>query len=135
MGTIEDWVMEGHRLAQTAACGDLGSENPAAIEPAYQRQADPVIELQTGKGRREAGLPSKRCFEMKALTRCARLDPPFPVGLAPTFRWRILGVLLAHINCRLGGSNGTVRQLNTRAVIDTYFVNGGRQGRSNARKV
>jgi hypothetical protein len=26
-GTIEDWVMEGHRLAQTVAYGDLGSEN------------------------------------------------------------------------------------------------------------
>ena len=29
MGTIEDWVMEGHRLAQTVAYGDLGSGNPA----------------------------------------------------------------------------------------------------------
>jgi hypothetical protein len=38
--------MEGHRLAQTVAYGDLGSENPAVIGPAYQREADPVIELQ-----------------------------------------------------------------------------------------
>jgi len=49
MGTIEDWVMEGHRLAQTVAYGDLGRENPAVIDPAYQRQADPVIELQLEK--------------------------------------------------------------------------------------
>ena len=46
MGTIEDWVIEGHRLAQTVAYGDLGSE---VIDPAYQRQADPVIELQLEK--------------------------------------------------------------------------------------
>jgi hypothetical protein len=45
-GTIEDWVMEGHWLAQTVAYGNLGSENPAVIGPAYQRQVDPVIELQ-----------------------------------------------------------------------------------------
>lgn len=38
--------MEGHRLAQTVAYGDLGSE---VIDPAYQRQADPVIELQLEK--------------------------------------------------------------------------------------
>jgi hypothetical protein len=33
------WVMEGHRLAQTLAYGDLGTENPAVIAAAYQRQA------------------------------------------------------------------------------------------------
>jgi hypothetical protein len=48
-GTIEDWVMEAHGLAQTVACGDLGSENPAVIGPEYQRQADPVIGLQLEK--------------------------------------------------------------------------------------
>jgi len=48
-GTIEDWVMEGHRLAQTVVYGDLGSENPAVIGPAYQGQADQVIELQLEK--------------------------------------------------------------------------------------
>jgi hypothetical protein len=26
-GSIEDWVMEGHRLARTVAYGDPGSEN------------------------------------------------------------------------------------------------------------
>ena len=32
-GTIEDWVMEGHRLTQTVAYGGLGSSNPAVIGP------------------------------------------------------------------------------------------------------
>jgi hypothetical protein len=41
--------MEGHRLAQRAAYGDLGSENPAPITAAYERQAEPVIELQLEK--------------------------------------------------------------------------------------
>jgi hypothetical protein len=45
-GSIEDWVMEGHRLAQTVAYGDLGNENPAPMTPEYERQADAVIELQ-----------------------------------------------------------------------------------------
>jgi hypothetical protein len=48
-GSIEDWVMEGHRLAQTAAYGDLGKESPAPITPAYEQQADAVIELQLEK--------------------------------------------------------------------------------------
>jgi len=41
--------MEGHRLAQTVAHGDLGGENPAVIGPAYQQQADQVIDLQLEK--------------------------------------------------------------------------------------
>jgi len=45
-GAIEDWALEGHRLAQSVAYGDLGNENPAPITPDYERQADPVIELQ-----------------------------------------------------------------------------------------
>ena len=48
-GSIEDWVMEGHRLAQTVAYGDLSNDNPAPITPAYERQADQVIELQLEK--------------------------------------------------------------------------------------
>lgn len=32
-GTIEDRVMEGHRLAQTVEYRDLGSQNPAEITP------------------------------------------------------------------------------------------------------
>ena len=45
-GSIEDWVMDGHGLAQTVAYWDLGTENPAVIGPEYERQADPVIETQ-----------------------------------------------------------------------------------------
>lgn len=48
-GSIEDWVMEGHRLAHTVAYGDLSNENPAPITPAYKQKADPVIELQLEK--------------------------------------------------------------------------------------
>jgi hypothetical protein len=48
-GTIEDWVMEGHRLAQTVAYGDLGSDSPAPITSACEDQADPVIELELEK--------------------------------------------------------------------------------------
>jgi hypothetical protein len=32
-GSIEDWVMEGHRLAQTIAYGDLSNDNPSPITP------------------------------------------------------------------------------------------------------
>ena len=45
-GRIEDWVMEGHQVAQTVAYGNLSNANPAPITPAYERQADRVIELQ-----------------------------------------------------------------------------------------
>jgi hypothetical protein len=48
-GTIEDWVMEGHRLAQKVAYGDLSNENPAPITAAYEQQADAVIEIQLEK--------------------------------------------------------------------------------------
>jgi hypothetical protein len=48
-GTREDWVLEGHQLALKVAYGDLGNENPGPITPAYERQADRVIELQLEK--------------------------------------------------------------------------------------
>ena len=48
-GSIEDWVMEGHTLAQGVAYGDLGTENPAVISPEYERRADLVIEIQLEK--------------------------------------------------------------------------------------
>jgi len=48
-GSIEDWVIDGHRLAQTVAYGDLGSENPAPITPSYEQQATLAIELQLEK--------------------------------------------------------------------------------------
>ncbi len=47
--SIEDWVLEGHRLAQRVAYGDLGNGDPAMITPAYEHQADPVIESQLEK--------------------------------------------------------------------------------------
>ena len=59
-GSIEDWVMEGHRLAQTE-----GSESPAVIAPAYQRQADPVIELQLEKAGVRLGYLLNAALEAK----------------------------------------------------------------------
>ena len=41
--------MEWHRLAQAAAYGNLGGENPALTGPRYQQRADPVNELQLEK--------------------------------------------------------------------------------------
>jgi hypothetical protein len=48
-GSIEEWVMEAHRLAQTVAYRDLGDRNPVSITPEYERQAESVIELQLEK--------------------------------------------------------------------------------------
>ena len=48
-GSIEDWAMEGHRLAQTIAYRNLTNENPDPITPEHERQAEPVIELQLEK--------------------------------------------------------------------------------------
>ena len=36
-------------MAETVACGDLGSENTAPITDAYERRAEPAIELQLQK--------------------------------------------------------------------------------------
>jgi S1/P1 Nuclease len=47
-GSIEDWALEG-RLARAVAYEDLPDTNPAPITPAYERQADPAIELQLEK--------------------------------------------------------------------------------------
>ena len=38
-----------HTLAVAVTYGDLGSQNPARITATYQRQAEPVIELQLEK--------------------------------------------------------------------------------------
>ena len=46
---MKDWVLEGHRLAQTAAYRGLGNANPAVITPGYERQADQVIETQLAR--------------------------------------------------------------------------------------
>jgi hypothetical protein len=48
-GSIEAWVLEGHRLAQTVAYGDLGRDDPAIIAAEYEKQSDPVIETQLEK--------------------------------------------------------------------------------------
>ncbi|HEY6293872.1 MAG TPA: S1/P1 nuclease [Terriglobia bacterium] len=45
-GSVADWALEAHRLAQTAVYRPLGRKNPAVISSAYERQADPVVELQ-----------------------------------------------------------------------------------------
>lgn len=41
--------MEGHRLTQDVAYGDLSKEDPPLITPDYERQADSVIEMQLEK--------------------------------------------------------------------------------------
>jgi S1/P1 Nuclease len=48
-GRIEDWVMEGHALAGSVAYRNLGTENPAPITAAYEKEADPIIEIQLEK--------------------------------------------------------------------------------------
>ena len=48
-GGVADWILEAHRLAQTAAYQGLGNANPAVITPEYERQADQVIETQLAR--------------------------------------------------------------------------------------
>jgi hypothetical protein len=48
-GGMADWILEAHRLAQTAAYQGLGSANPAVITPEYEHQADQVIETQLAR--------------------------------------------------------------------------------------
>jgi hypothetical protein len=48
-GTVEDWVLEAHRLARSSAYQGLGSATPAVISSEYERQADQVIETQLAK--------------------------------------------------------------------------------------
>lgn len=48
-GSIEDWTLQAHRLAQNVAYGDLGKANPALINQTYEKAADSVIELQLEK--------------------------------------------------------------------------------------
>lgn len=51
-GGVEGWVLEGARLAQTVAYGDLDSKKPAPITATNEQQADPAIEPSAGEGRR-----------------------------------------------------------------------------------
>ena len=48
-GSVMDWANEGHQIAQAVAYGRLGNGSPAPITAAYERQAEPVIELQLEK--------------------------------------------------------------------------------------
>ena len=77
-GSIEDWVMEAHRLAQTVAYGDLSNENPAAINAAYERQAVPVIELQLEK----AGVRLAYLLDANLILNAASQSPEFKVHKA-----------------------------------------------------
>jgi hypothetical protein len=51
--SVEDWVMEGHRLAHMVAYGDLSKEIPTPITAAYERQAEPLVEMQMEKAGRD----------------------------------------------------------------------------------
>ena len=64
-GAIDDWVLEGHRLAQTVAYGHLRHDDPTAITPEYEKQADPVIEMQLEEPRGEVVLPASRGAEVR----------------------------------------------------------------------
>jgi hypothetical protein len=46
-GGLEDSVVEGPRLALMITYRDLNNQNPVPISPAYEQQADPVIELRS----------------------------------------------------------------------------------------
>lgn len=45
-GSIADWVMESHRLAQSVAYRKAWSFGPAVIDRRYDERAEPVIKLQ-----------------------------------------------------------------------------------------
>lgn len=48
-GSIDDWVVEGHRLPQSVAYGDLGRGDPVVIDAAYEHSADPAVETELEK--------------------------------------------------------------------------------------
>jgi hypothetical protein len=48
-GTIEEWTLEAHRLAQRVAYRGLGGSNPAVIRGPYEHNAEAAIELQLAK--------------------------------------------------------------------------------------
>ncbi len=49
-GSVADWALQGHRLAQTVCYKGLGSGRPPTITSAYEHKAYPVIEIQLEKG-------------------------------------------------------------------------------------
>jgi hypothetical protein len=48
-GTIEEWAMEAHDIAQAMAYSQLGTKNPAVIGPSYENSMKPFIESQLRK--------------------------------------------------------------------------------------
>jgi hypothetical protein len=58
-------------MGQRVAYGDLGSQNPAPITPAYERKADPVIELQLEK----AGVRLAYLLDVYLIVSAARQQP------------------------------------------------------------
>jgi nuclease S1 len=48
-GSIEDWVMESHRLAETVAYRPYWRLGPAVLDAAYDQRAEAVIEVQLEK--------------------------------------------------------------------------------------
>lgn len=48
-GSIDNWVLEGHKLEQKVAYGDLASGDPVVIGPRLRKASGPVIELQLEK--------------------------------------------------------------------------------------
>lgn len=48
-GSVEAWVEESHKAAQKTVYGLLPKGSPAVIDAEYERQADPLIEMQLAK--------------------------------------------------------------------------------------
>jgi hypothetical protein len=101
-GSIEDWVMEGHRLAQTVAYGELSNENPAPITPEYERQAEPMIELQLEK----AGVRLAYLLDANLMLNAA--------GQKPEFEVRTLGTGNPDVKVWVNTNSGTYHCSGTR---------------------
>jgi hypothetical protein len=48
-GTVEDWALEGHKIAQQIAYGDLPSGSTPDLEQSYEDAAAPLVEIQLEK--------------------------------------------------------------------------------------
>ncbi len=101
-GSIEDWVMEGPRLAQTVAYGELSNENPAPITPEYERQAEPMIELQLEK----AGVRLAYLLDANLMLNAA--------GQKPEFEVRTLGTGNPDVKVWVNTNSGTYHCSGTR---------------------
>ncbi len=49
-GSLDDWVLQSHRLARSVAYRDLGDERPPVLGQRYEREVEPVVELQLERG-------------------------------------------------------------------------------------